>query len=351
MNIPQIFASSLLLQIGTTLVPVLLWAWWFQRKNKERRVYVVMSFLAGMVSVIPIKLYQRYWDDALLFFEHTNVFIYMEELLEIGGMSTLLSYVTIHGLVAILIFFFVLILMGILELSTHGDTIKSFVGKAKKAAESPLFYITIGTLIGFIAFGVSFSLEQTVWFFVIVGAMEEYVKHLCLRMSDGNAIKTTNDAVSYAIIVALGFAFVENILYFRDYIDMVRPGNTEFFWLFTLRSTVSVLAHVCFSAIFGYFYGQAMFAKELCNMQYKGCMAPVFLWIQRVFHLRKDVAYHDGKMFEGLVLAMILHAIFNLLLEHSLYPILLPFLIGMYLFVMSLFHRKKMYISTPKLNS
>jgi len=269
----------------------------------------------------------------------------MNTLLNTTEASELLAYLTVHGLVAIGIFFFTLVLIGVLELGTSDNSLQAFADKVKRAAESPLFYITIGTAVGVIAFMTSFSLQETIWFFVIVGMLEEYVKHLCLRLSDEESIKSTGDAVSYAIIVALGFAFVENILYFRDFIDMMKPTDGQFFSLFALRSTVSVLAHVCFSAIFGYYYGQAKFAKEICDRKYVGCSTGVFMFIQRVFHLRKDIAYHDGKMFEGLIIAMVLHALFNLFLELNFYPLLLPLLVGMYLFMMSFFHRKKMYIS------
>ena len=57
-------------------------------------------------------------------------------------------------------------------------------------------------------------LHKTVWFFIIVGMLEEFVKHLVLRFSDEDKITNVQDAVEFAIIAALGFAFIEHIVYF-----------------------------------------------------------------------------------------------------------------------------------------
>ena len=54
------------------------------------------------------------------------------------------------------------------------------------------------------------------WYSIMIGFLEEYSKHLVVRFADDNTIYSVDSAITFSIIVALGFAFLENILYFVD---------------------------------------------------------------------------------------------------------------------------------------
>ncbi|MCF7812100.1 PrsW family intramembrane metalloprotease [Candidatus Gracilibacteria bacterium] len=326
-----------------SFLPILGWLYFFQKKHPEKRSYVVLTFLAGMLSVVPIKLYEKYWDVAVFYFEHINVFEYLADLIHIPDTSKFLAYITINALVGVGLFLFTCLMMGVLEIFTRDNTLCVFRKKIRKALESPLFFIAVGIFCGIVAYGFSFSFHERVWFFVVVGMLEEFIKHLVLRFSDDEKILSVDDALSFAIIVALGFAFVENILYLHNFVENTNTNFQQFSLFFLLRSTVSVVAHVCFSAILGYFYGVARFSEDIYRQEVMENKHVFFRFIHKIFHLKGETLFHEEKMMEGMILAMVAHAIFNSLLEFGKVYLLFPFLFLLFFFVLNLFHRKQVY--------
>ncbi len=325
-----------------SLLPILGWLWFFQKKQPEKRSYVVLTFLAGMLSVLPIKLYEKYWNTAVGYFEHLNLFKYLADLVEYPALSKLLAYISVHAGVAVSLFVFTAIIMFFLEVFSGDNTVKVYRQKVQKIWEAPVFFIMIGILCGIVAYCVSLSLPQKIWFFVVVGMLEEFIKHLVLRFSDDEKIQSVDDALEFAIIVALGFVFIENILYF----EKIWNGSfaaTSIFGFILLRSTVSVVAHIGFSAILGYFYGVARFAKEIYQEEVSQRKHFVLEKIQQVLHLKGATLFHEEKMMEGMLLAMGFHAVFNSLLEYDKMIFVIPFLIFMFLIVLNLFHRKNFH--------
>ncbi len=196
------------------LIPILAWVVFFYQQHPEKKSYVVLTFLAGMLSIIPIKLYEKYWDIAILNLENINLFHHIETLTNIPNVDTFLAYVIAYVVVAFLLFISVGLIMCVLEIVSGDNTFKVFRSKTKKILEEPFLFISIGVILGIGAFFLNMRLPGAVWFFVMVGALEEFVKHLVTRFSDEYKIKSVADAVQFSIIAALGFAFVENILYF-----------------------------------------------------------------------------------------------------------------------------------------
>ena len=329
-----------------SLLPILAWLYFFQKKNPEKRSYVFLTFVAGMLAVIPIKLYEAYWDTAVLYFEHINLFRYMEALAHLPNLSKFLAYITINAIVGIGFFVFTGLLMFLLEIGTRDNTLTVFKSKVKKALESPLFFISIGIICGIVAFFLSSVFQNRIWFFVVVGMLEEFVKHLVLRFSDEEKVRSVDDALSFAIIVALGFSFVENVVYFHNFAALASTGVKQLSIFFVLRSTISVMAHVCFSAILGYFYGVAKFSREIYQEEVQQHKHPIIKQLHRIIHLKGSTMFHEEKMMEGMVLAMACHAVFNGLLEFGKTTLMIPFLMILFFLVLSLFHRKKIHTHT-----
>ncbi len=348
MNIPQIIGFGVV-----SLIPVLGWLWFFQRQQPEKRSYVILTLLAGMMAVLPIKLYEEHWNTALGYFEHFNLFQYLAELVEFPNLAKLFAYISTHTVVAVSMFLFVAGMMFLLEIFSGDNTTKVFKEKTKKIWESPIFFIMIGVLCGVAAYCFSLTLPQKIWFFVVVGMLEEFIKHLVLRFTDDEKIQSVDDALEFAIIVALGFVFIENILYFNKIWngDFTMAGIGMFI---ILRSTVSVLAHVGFSAFLGYFYGVARFAKEIYQEEVRKKKHVIFEKMHQILHMKAETLFHEQMMMEGMLVAMGLHAIFNSLLEYGKITWVIPFLVIMFLAVLHLFHRKKVhtqngyFISFPK---
>ncbi len=323
-------------------LPFLGWVWFFQRQHREKKKYVALAFIAGMISVLPIKIYERYWSTAVLYIEHTNLFRLLGDLVKVPNLERLLSFLLVSLIVSTLIYVFIMIMMMILELSSGDNNWKTFKRKIAVISDSPLLFLSVGLFIGLVAFTSWLTLHEKVWFFLMVGMIEEFTKHLCLRFADEDKICSMDDALAFSIIGALGFAFLENILYFRSYMQMA-PSLAQIGTYFILRSSVSVLAHVSFSAIFGYFYGLAQFGSEIYQQETKEGRHPFMSAVHRVCHINMEPIFREEKMFEGMVAAMILHAIFNSLLEFEKMGLMFMLLAGMLIIVINLYHRKHLH--------
>ena len=326
-----------------SLVPILGWIYFFQKQNPEKRSYVVLTVLAGMASVLPIKLYEKYWSASVLWFEHVNLFQYLADLVKFPELSRFLAFVSVNALVAFGLFVFVALLMFVLEILSGDNTGTTFAKKMSVITESPFLFAGIGILCGVVAFSSAMSFSNKVWFFVMVGMLEEYVKHLVTRFSDEEKIQSVDDALSFSILAALGFAFVENIFYLQSFLAQNQGNIQQFSFFFILRSTLSVMAHVCFSAILGYFFGVAKFSNEIYREEAKTKRFPIIGLLHSVLHLKRETLFHEEKMMEGMLLAMITHAIFNSLLEYGKISFMIPFLLIMFYMVLNLFHRKHVH--------
>jgi RsiW-degrading membrane proteinase PrsW (M82 family) len=335
----QAINQNVLIAAIAAFLPILGWLLFFQYKNKETPEHIIVAFVAGMFSVVPIKLYERYWDIAIFKLQHINIFQYVSDLIAMPEFSTFVAFVIVNVLIGFFIFLFTGAVMMVLELLSGNNSPEVFIRKFGKITESPFIFITVGVLCGFVAYASFITMHQKVWFFVIVGLLEEFTKHLCMRFSSEEHIKNMDDALSYAIIVALGFSFVENIIYLQDFIQKVNPDVAQFGIFYLLRSTVSVIAHFCFSAIFGYFYGLALFSNNIVHNELQQARHSVWHRVHSMFYLKSSLVYHEQKIMEGLLLSMITHAIFNSYLEFNKVHLILPMVLGMFFTLLFLFHR------------
>lgn len=184
--------------------------------------------------------------------------------------------------------------------------------------------------------------------FMIVGAIEEVMKLLAVRAVDKDKIKTIDDSIELFIIAALGFSFTENILYF--YNIWMAHGGESVVLPFLFRSTFSTFAHLLFSGILGYYYGLAHFAKPILQEEMKkGKSHAVLVKMQEVFGFKKEKMFYRGKLLEGLIIAIGLHALFNIFLEMGLTFMIIPFLFGGYTALNYLFDKKENHKNYDKL--
>ena len=99
------------------------------------------------------------------------------------------------------------------------------------------------------AISLSSSMASKLTYLFLVPLAEEGVKYLALRTTKKNPnFNYTFDGIVYAVMVGLGFATLENVLY------VIENGSVE---VAVMRGLLSVPLH-CTCAIFmGYFYGVA----------------------------------------------------------------------------------------------
>jgi RsiW-degrading membrane proteinase PrsW (M82 family) len=151
-----------------------------------------------------------------------------------------------------------------------------------------------------------FGLSVMAFSLIFLAFAEEYSKHLIVRFTDDDSIRSIDDAIEFSIIVGLAFAFAENVLLYFP--RLLAEGNTSGL---LLRSVLTVLMHAVASGILGYFYGLAHFSSEEVRHRHGGRGAGYRL-LHKLFLFRRERLYHEAKLFEGLILAGSYHAIFNI---------------------------------------
>jgi RsiW-degrading membrane proteinase PrsW (M82 family) len=175
--------------------------------------------------------------------------------------------------------------------------------------------------------------------FMIVGIIEEVSKIFAVTIVDRKLFKSIDDAIEFSIIAALGFAFIENIIYFQNIVIM--RGIDDLFFPFIFRSLFSTFAHVMFSGIFGYFYGVAYFAEPILQEEIRSKRHFLLKFFHKIFHIRRPVLFHHEKLLEGFVVASSLHAFFNIFLEMEWTFLIVPFLFSGYLILNFLLKKKE----------
>lgn len=175
--------------------------------------------------------------------------------------------------------------------------------------------------------------------FMLVGVIEESMKLFSVKIVDNEEVRHIDDAIEFFILAALGFSFVENILYF--YNIWLTQGAYNLFLPFLFRSTFSTFAHIMFSGILGYYYGVAHFAKPILQKEIRENRKHWTILLHKIFNLRRERLFYEEKILEGFLISIGLHAIFNIFLELNLTFLIAPFLFAGYIALDYLFELKE----------
>lgn len=112
-------------------------------------------------------------------------------------------------------------------------------------------------------------LQQFVKAFFVVALVEEFSKYVIVRYfaQPRLAFNEPYDGIMYAVMVSMGFAATENILY------VIQGGPT----VALLRAFTAVPAHATFGILMGYFMGKAKFSSNRIKLNLAGlALAIVF---------------------------------------------------------------------------
>ena len=107
----------------------------------------------------------------------------------------------------------------------------------------------------FITLNNEFSVVQQFFkAFLIVAVIEEFSKYIIVRYfaQPNKEFNEPYDGIIYAVMVSMGFAATENIMY------VIEGG----YHVAILRAFTAVPAHATFGVLMGYFMGKAKFAKN-----------------------------------------------------------------------------------------
>jgi RsiW-degrading membrane proteinase PrsW (M82 family) len=180
--------------------------------------------------------------------------------------------------------------------------------------------------------------------YVSIGIIEEYLKNLVVRKVDTKEINSVKDSIEFSIIAALGFSFAENTFYF---IQVYQSLGLEMLWkVFVFRALFSTFAHTLFSAVYGYHFGLALFAKDVYRKAKENSVltAPIYYLYKLISKKSKADIFEEKHKFLGLFYAALLHSVFNLLLEAKTTVFLVPFLLIGVVHVSYMIYNKDNYI-------
>lgn len=112
--------------------------------------------------------------------------------------------------------------------------------------------------------------QQFIKAFFIVGFVEEFSKYIIVRYHAQKNVEFNEpfDGIVYALVVSMGFAALENIVYVFQY------GYTTG----VIRAFTAVPAHATFGILMGYFMGKAKFTNNRVKYNLQG------LFIATLFH-------------------------------------------------------------------
>lgn len=162
--------------------------------------------------------------------------------------------------------------------------------------------------LGILPFNIKSTTTAIVLIFIFFAFIEEFLKFIItyFTIHKNKNFDEPVDAMIYMIVSALGFATIENIGVLTNN-EVVKNSILILFQTASLRFVGATLLHTISSGIIGYFW-----AISIRNFGYK---KPLIL---------------------GIILATILHSIFNFLIikyDNSLINVLILFMAGLFLLV------------------
>ena len=144
--------------------------------------------------------------------------------------------------------------------------------------------------------------QQFIKAFLVVGLTEEFSKYIIVRYyaQPKKAFNEPYDGIMYAVMVSMGFAASENIMYVLEsgYITGI------------LRALTAVPAHATFGILMGYFMGKAKFSKNRIKLNLLGLLLAI------IFH-----GFYDFFLFiefiPGIWVGAFLSLILGIILSHK----------------------------------
>jgi RsiW-degrading membrane proteinase PrsW (M82 family) len=257
---------------AVALVPAIIWCILFLKYHRERLSVVLLMFFAGMLSTLPVLVY-----DALV---RTGASI---------------------------------------DLFLLKITPESFNRASQTFVQGQL---SLG--------GVQTTLAVSLVSFLFVGVLEELSKMWMVRRNGVPLFSSIDDAMQLSIMVAIGFAFAENVVnpsYFLGFVrdHLLRSGTPDvvaFFSNVTGRAVLTSMVHIVSTGVMGYFLGLALFADPyLRESEERGRHHRFLHAVSRLLRLEVKSVYRTEMMIVGLAAAIVLHGAFNFMVT---LPDLLP---------------------------
>jgi hypothetical protein len=265
--------SAHLLATFIAFIPAVIWCMLFLKEHKQRMSLVILMFFSGMLSTAPILFY-----DAL-----------------------------VRHKVELQFFLFKI-------------TPENFTRSSNAFVSGNLVGVT----------GMRSTLIATLISFMIVGLIEEFSKFWVLKKSGRKFFSSIDDVLQLGIIVAIGFAFAENVMnpsYFLAFVSsyLINPAVPQwgaFMGNVLGRAILTNMVHILSTGVLAYFYGKMLFAGPILEEEHNaGKIHPIPLLLHKIFRMPEKMIYKREAIILGLTSAVVLHGMFNFLVT---LPDLLP---------------------------
>ncbi len=319
---------SILMIIIISFIPILLWGyffWYIDNDNFNKKRFFVW-ILAWSISVVPV-LYL--WDFiSSLNLDILNIFSVIASFSDLSWvLKVFISFLSILFLLSILpytifyltpvskdklkIFFYRFLIFSLYFL------IFSFWFYFLNILFENIEFLQISTKAELSFWDVIFnSFKLVIFYYLLIAILEEISKFFFFSYSKPFSILSSKEGVIYAIFIALGFAFVENILYFKSLYE------NYWFWgelisTYFLRNIFSVFLHILCSSIFAYYFS-ILYLKFKNNFNFE-FIKILFFW---------------------LVFSVFFHAIFDIFLTFDLTFFVFLYIIWWYFYLTYIFYKE-----------
>lgn len=308
-----------------SFIPIVFWAYIFSYidENIATRKRFFYGILAGILSVIPL----LWIEKVVSYFPSFNIFQ------EVASLNIWIENIFLIFLFLILILVFAISswFLNLWEWKKEKIELllKNIFGFSIFSLLLVLFFILLEKLFSFFpninieSSGVSFqdisfnSLQLVIFYYCIIGFIEEWSKHFHFLWSGILKSKNPKDLVLISIFVALGFSFIENILYLKHIYENTW-WSQELIRTYFFRSSFSLMLHVLCSSVLSYLFSR--------------------VWIQNT----KSMNWYFIKIFlTGIVLSVWLHAFFDIALSFWLSIFIFFYFVWGYLYVSSIFYKEE----------
>lgn len=294
--------STYLLAALAAIIPIIIWMGIFYVLRPEKKSFYVWTFIAGCFSPILVLIYQQFWGTSI-----NAIFFQIEPVNFKKSLSEMSSDYFMQNF---LVFVFG---VGMME-----EFVKHFVIRKNKPAGLILVLLTM------LFFATVYAMYNVVignpnWEYIgyIVGLWATF--YIFVEVHKRIDFQSIDQVILAGIMSALGFAFVENIIYVIRVLEAPGGSIGAATGVLVGRSIFVVMIHMLCSGIFGYYYGIALFAgpylKEHEESGRNFFLTNVF---KKVLRFTKKTIFEEEKMMQALVLAMLFHGIYDFILGVNL---------------------------------
>lgn len=315
----------IILIAGIVFIPVVMWGYIFSYLNDtlfSRRRFI-SGILWGAIAVIPIVFLEKILESPS--FSVLNIF---EKITQVDTGMWIVSFNISLG-------FFIFTMAGVAFIFS------SWIQRSKKLlaiySKNIIYFCVFVIIMSFIIFIVTQldignsiidnstnfgntlfnTTKLLIFYYFLVALIEESSKYFNFLQSSVLNIATPQNAVLYAIFVALWFAFIENILYLYN-LYMWGKETMELLSTFFYRSIFSIMTHILCSVVVAY-----SFTKIFLTHHWNG------------LHIK-----YIKTLLIGIFAAVMLHLIFDISLSFWFGFIVILYFVWGYFYISSIFYKK-----------